>query len=339
MNNSHQYVPNKEDEIDLRELFMVLWKQKIMIISIAVIVALLAGLFSMFILSPVYNTELKIDLNIPQKYITRYGEYELPISTNIQYTNLITSNEVIANTINDMGYDPKVVTLESLKKRITIPKGISTTDPTQNIFDITVSANNSKESLKLAQTLYNNYIKYVDVIINRRALSYYYSNFTSNIESNEVVLASTKEILKKNEELLAKTPQTIDQSQLINTNDHLVIENLINPTYSKIEEDIVLNKQLIYSTESNIKVNKEYLKEIDTEKKALVKYYQTGRVDNTESSLISIADTSISLASVPVAPEHKTSPSNTSNAAVGFICGGMLACGVALIKGYWFKKV
>ena len=37
---------NTEDEIDLRELFVVLWKHKIFILSITVIAALLTGLVS-----------------------------------------------------------------------------------------------------------------------------------------------------------------------------------------------------------------------------------------------------------------------------------------------------
>ena len=47
---------NTEDEIDLRELFVVLWKHKIFILSITVIAALLTGLVSFYVLSPVYES-------------------------------------------------------------------------------------------------------------------------------------------------------------------------------------------------------------------------------------------------------------------------------------------
>lgn len=338
MNENQNNVQYKEDEIDLRELFAILWKRKIMIIGIALIGAILAGSFSMFILSPVYNTELKIDLNMPDTFNTRYGEYKLPVSSNAQYMNLIISNDIIANTIKDMDYSAKSVTLESLKKRISIDKGVSTAAATQNIFDITVSADNPKESLKLAKTLYASYIEYVNVMANERAISYYYSNFTAGIELSENVLTSTKEIIKKTEELLAKTPQTIDQSALINNNDNVVIENIINPAYSRIQEDMVASKELLYSTEDTIRANKEYLKELDTERKAIAKYDETGKADLLESSLINVAETSIFLASSPVAPTQKTSPSNARNAAIGLVLGVMLGVGIVLIKEYWFKK-
>jgi len=91
MNENQQNVQYNENEIDLKELFMALWKQKILIISFALIAAILAGIFSMFILSPVYDTKLNIVISMPEKYTTKYGEYKLPITTNDQYINLITS--------------------------------------------------------------------------------------------------------------------------------------------------------------------------------------------------------------------------------------------------------
>lgn len=323
-----------EDEIDIRELFMVLWERKIMIIGIALIVAILVGLFSMFILSPVYDTELKIDLNMPETYNTRYGEYKLPVSTNEQYMNLITSNDIIAATIKGMGYNAQEVTLEDLKEKISVSNS-STASTLRNIFDVTISADDSKESLKLAETLYDNYIKYVNALTNEKALSYYYDYFSASLESQELLLVSTKEILKKNEEVLAKTPQTINQSELTNTSDTVVIENIINPAYTKLEEGIVANQQLIISTEDNIRAYKEYLEEIDLEKKAVARYNETGKADKLKSSLINIADTSIYLASTPVAPTEKTSPSNARNAAIGLAIGGMIGVMIALIKKYW----
>src|SRR5690554_1470030 len=83
-----------EDEIDLRELFTAIWKNKYIIIGIALIAAILAGLYSMFVLSPVYQTKMDIVISMPEKYHTPYGDYSLPITSNQEYINLITSNRV-----------------------------------------------------------------------------------------------------------------------------------------------------------------------------------------------------------------------------------------------------
>ena len=342
MNEIQHNVQYKEDEIDLRELLMALWKQKIMIISAALIVAILAGMFSMFMISPVYDTKLNIVISIPETYNTKYGEYKLPITTNGQYINLITSNDVLVNTIKGMGYNADEVTLENLRERISIDKVASTVGVVQNSFDVKVSSDNSKDSLKLAQTVYDKYIDFMNVMTNERAISYYYDKFSVDLKSQAVLLKSEKEILKKNNDILAVTPQTINQKaamdQLTNTKDYVVLENIINPNYTEVEKTIIENKQKINTIEDTMRVDKENIIELDKEKISVAKYYETGKVGKLESSIIGAIETSIYLPSQPVAPSKKTSPSNARNAAIGLILGGMLGVMVTLAKHYWVKK-
>ena len=82
---------NYEDEIDLRQLIMALWNRKIMIIVVTLLFALVAGVFSKFFIKPVYSTRISIVANIPEIYVTKYGEYTLPIKENGEYINLIKS--------------------------------------------------------------------------------------------------------------------------------------------------------------------------------------------------------------------------------------------------------
>ena len=346
MNENQNNVQNYEVVIDIRELVMALWRQKILIISITLIAAILTGLYSVFILSPVYDTKLNIVISMPETYNTKYGEYKLPITTNQQYINLVTSNDVIVNTIKDLGYSSEKMTIEGLQKGISIGNANTTADVVQNSYDVTVSADNSEESLKLAETLYINYIEFLDVMTKERAATNFYNDFTIKLQSMEVTLKSTKEILEKNKELLAKTPQTINQKeamkeiqgQLPNTSDYVVLENIINPNYTKVESDIVGNEQEISKIEEDMKVYNGYLEELDKEKKAIAKYYETGKEVKLESDLAGVIETSIYLPSPPVAPTHKTSPSNTMNVAIGAVLGGMIGVMIALVKKYWFIK-
>jgi LPS O-antigen subunit length determinant protein (WzzB/FepE family) len=202
-----------------------------------------------------------------------------------------------------------------------------------------VAAGSPAESLKLAQTLYNNYLDYIDFITKERTVSYYYDNFSAGLESQEILLKSTKEILQKNEATLAGTPQSINQGELNNNGSNMVIENIINPAYSKLSEGIADNKQVINTTEDTIRTYKENLKQLDLERQAILKYNETGEIEKTQSSTINVAKTSIFLVSSPVAPTNKTSPSNSRNAIIGFILGGMLGVGIALMREYWLKKV
>ncbi|HHX12223.1 MAG TPA: hypothetical protein GX731_05320, partial [Clostridiales bacterium] len=216
MDNNLDYVQNSDDEISLKELFMALWRQKILIISITLIAAILTGVFSVFVLTPVYHAKLNILINMPETYTTRYGDYSLPLTTNQQYINLITSNSILVNTIEDMGYDPGLVTIEAMRERITIGQVTTSANQEQNSFEVKVAADNPEEARELASTLYDNYIKFVDVMTIEGAIKYFTNDYEVRIRSAQVDLQSSQEILIKNEGLLSVTPQTINQKEAAN---------------------------------------------------------------------------------------------------------------------------
>ena len=334
------------DEIDLKEIIMTLWKRKKMIIAFILIVAILSALFSMFILSPVYETKLNIVMSMPEVYYTRYGAYKLPITTNEQYISLINSNDVLINTIRDMDYSSKKISIDDLNKKITVVKSETKANTVQNSFTVTVSADSPEESLRLAQTLFINYLGFMDVMTKERAVNYYLNHFNVELKSMQNVLDIERDTLKKDEELLARTPKIIDgaksnieiQSKLNDNSDYIVPVNIANPNYIKIENDIVQRNQKIYEIESNMKKYGQYLEELSIERQAIEKYYETGRVEKLVSSVIGVVETSVYLPSPPVAPTQKTSPSNALNTIIGAIIGGVLGVMTALIKEYWFKE-
>ncbi len=346
MNENQNNIQYYEEEMDLRELIMALWRRKKMIISLTMVIAILTGMFSKFVLSPVYDTKLNIVISMPETYTTRYGEYKLPITTNDQYIRLITSNDVLINTIRDMEYYEDEISVEKIKERIVIGSSDVKTNTVQNSFEVTVSADNPQESLKLAQTLYDNYIEFMDVMTKERAVSFFINNFNMEIKTLGNQLDSVKEILSKNEELLAATPQIIAngnanleiQTQLTTNSNYVVPVDTVNPNYIKIENDIIGNKQAINDIENTIRLNSRYLEELNKEKSALIKYYETGQAEKLESSVIGVVETSVYLPSPPVAPTQKTSPSNALNTIIGAVIGGMLGVMVALFKEYWFKE-
>lgn len=340
--NSVQYY---EDEIDLRELIMALWKRKKMIICLTLITAILAGMFSMFVISPVYDTKLNIVISMPDTYKTRYGDYKLPITSNQQYINLIKSNDVLINTIKDLGYSLDELKLDNLKKRINVKQNDEKKDGL-NSFEVTVSADNPEEALKIAETLYSNYLSFMDAMTQERAINYYINLFTVELRALENSLESTKEILRRNEELLAQTPKLIGAGQanieihtrLNGGSDYVVPVDVVNPNYIKIENDIIENKQAINSIENSMITYNKYLEELDKELLSVNEYYRTGASEELGTSIIGMVETYIYLPSPPVAPTQKTSPSNALNTAIGAVLGGMIGVMIALFQEYWFKE-
>lgn len=335
--------PNREDEIDLRELFMVLWKKKVAIICITLIAAIITGLVSVFLITPVYHSRLRIIINMPENYHTKYGDYSLPITSNDQYINLITSNDIILRTIKDMGYDQET-SIESIRQRIAVDNSDTKANVVQNSYFVNVSADNPAEAKKLAQTLFDNYLEFLDMLIVEGALDYHTNRFNVSLQSSEVSLTSTMEILAKNEELLLSTPQTINQKEAMQeiqegstTSDYIILENIINPNYTKIENNIIENKQSINSIENTMRVHNEYLAELAVLKSKIDSYRLSGDYSSLSTDFVSVTKTNIYLPSEPIEPNQKTSPSNAKNVIIGALLGGMLSVFVVLIKEYWFK--
>lgn len=341
--NEKQNNVHIEEEIDLRELFMVLWKKKVSIICFTLIAAIVTGLISVFLITPVYHSRLRIIINMPDSYHTKYGDYTLPITSNEQYINLITSNDVILRTIKDMGYDAET-NIEAVRERITIELKDAKANTEQNTFYVKVAADNPTEAQKLGQTLYDNYVEFLDILTIEGALDYHINRFNVSLQSSEVSLASAKEILAKNEALLAQTPQTINQKDAMeeiqssdNTTDYIILERIINPNYTKIENDIIDNKQSINSIENTMRIYNEYLAELDGLKSKVNSYKESGDYSNLETDFVRVTKTNIYLPSEPIVPSQKTSPSNSKNVIIGALLGGMVAVFVVLIREYWVK--
>lgn len=332
------------EEISLQELFMAMWRQKLLIIIITIIAALITGIVSVFLLTPVYHAKLNIIINMPETYQTKYGDYTLPISTNEQYINLITSNDILKNTMEDMGYNKEDTTIESLRDKISIVQ-VDNKNAIQNSFEIRVASDNPEEARRFAQALFNNYIEFLDVMIAEGAVEYFLDYYSVQLSSLEVELDTNKELLKKNNELLKNTPMTINQKEVMNDiisseniSDIIIMENIINPNYTALELDIINIKQTINSIENTIETYNKYLEELQADKVEIAKYYNTGEFKELKSKIVRITKSNIYLPSEPVAPNSKTSPSNFRNVIIGTLLGGMVSVLIALIREFWFKK-
>ena len=50
------------------------WRQKILIVVIALVAGLVTCIISVFVITPVYHAKLNIVINMPETYQTKYGE-------------------------------------------------------------------------------------------------------------------------------------------------------------------------------------------------------------------------------------------------------------------------
>lgn len=323
-----------EDEIDLRELFMVLWKGKRLIIATTLVFTILAGIITMFFINPVYEAKLDILVNFPEIVNTKYGEYKMLMTTNEQYVNLIHSNDVIKATMQDMNYDISKSSIGSLSSGISVIKD----DKKPNSFTIKIQAGTPDEALNISSSLYKNYISFLNSMIKSRSVEYFSDYYSIELRKNEDELNSNTILLEQYKKMLDKIPQTINQKDAlesinIGSVDYVVLENIINENYKKVELDIINLEQVIYNLESKINLSKQYLDELGQIKASIVNN------DELASEYFKVINTSIQLPSEPVAPNSKVSPSTSLNVIIGAVIGGMISVIYVLIKKYWFTEV
>ncbi len=340
MNSNQQQDDFMENEISLRDLLMTLWKRKYSIIAMTMVFAIVAGIISVFFIPPVYDTNADIVINMPESHLTRYGEYILPLSTDVQYLQLLKSNEVLSNTIEDMQYEKKI-TASQLSDRISIKVG----DKESNSFTFTVSAGTSEESLRLANILYDNYIEFVDTMLKERMISYFYNNFSVELVTLKNSLEKEEAALNENQKLLAQITKEYETANLDiidylgKDGNYILPEDMINPNYIRVESDLIDNQQEVNDLTYSIDTTEKYLSQIEEEKKAIENYYKNGKIEPVTIGLISMVDSNIYMPSGLVAPTQKTSPSNAKNVVIGAALGGMLGAFMALFRAYWKNEL
>lgn len=330
-NQSHK------DEIELRELIMVLWNRKVLIIVITVIFALLAGFFSKFFITPEYKTQFSMVVNIPAAYTNKYGEYTLPLTTNSEYVKLMKSDEVVKEAIKKLGYAEDQVSVASINSKI----AIENTGEGQTVFPITISGQEPDETVELANALFESYVPFIDIMIKDAAINHYYNDFTVKYNTNLSKLESSKDLLARQERLLETTPITINQKDALeeidNTRDFIILENIINPNYTHLEYNILEIKQDINSLESSNVEYKRFLEELGVSIEALEEHYGNGQNGEFETDVISTVE--ISKLSDPIKPSSKSSPNIKRNVVIAGLLGFMISVFSAFFLAYWKKEI
>lgn len=97
---------NEEIEIDLRELFFVLWRKVFLIIAATIIGALVFGIVSYYFITPQYKSTSKIYIvNTTGESILSLTDLQIGSSLTEDYTILIESRPVVEKVISNLKLD------------------------------------------------------------------------------------------------------------------------------------------------------------------------------------------------------------------------------------------
>ncbi len=137
---------NTEYEIDLREIFGMLRKRWLMIASITLSAAILAGVLSFFVLKPQYeaSTTMIVSYKQNQEALMDYSQLQMSQKLATTYSQIIKSNRIADAVIEKLELD---LSAEELNKKISVSQVEST-----EIFKITVKDNDPELAALIANT-------------------------------------------------------------------------------------------------------------------------------------------------------------------------------------------
>lgn len=236
------------EEINLRELIEMVLKRKWIICIITGIAVLISGIYSFFMMKPIYSATSTLLTNPIEKNQSDTSDginammnslVEYPVMTIDTYKEQVINNTVLTNTINELNYVNSSGTpmqWSELANKISV----SIIDKT-NLLKITVSDSEPEKAAKIANSVSENFIKYISN--NTRKFG---EQATSIIEEQ----LATEE--KKMEEQSKKVQEYLNNSQNVEQ-----IRMEIQGLYTKINSykmDLISVEKQITSDSDTLKV-------------------------------------------------------------------------------------
>jgi capsular polysaccharide biosynthesis protein len=179
-----------EDEIYLSDIFRVLWKNRYMIIGIFAIFVLVAGVVSFAVMSPSYRSSAIVAL----------GNYGEPIYTSQDSAMAIMeSDEYMLDVIDQLDFEVPPEEFRSLKEGIEIEP----VEGSSSLIVISAETKEKQEGKEIVETIVQLFSQMSEESYNRqqKILSDSLANIKMRLETTELDLGQTREVLRSIEDL------------------------------------------------------------------------------------------------------------------------------------------
>lgn len=178
----HNQNTTDEVEIDLIELFYVLRSKFLLILLSTVVLAAGCGLFSKFLIEPVYSSTTKLYILTKTTSITSLADIQMGTSLTQDYMELVKSRPVVEGVIENLKLD---MTYEEMLPKIEIDNPSNT-----RILSITIEDNDSRLAKEIADEF---------ATVSRTRISDIMATDKPNIvEEGHIAEFPTKPSIKKN---------------------------------------------------------------------------------------------------------------------------------------------
>jgi len=330
-------------EISVKQLILILLKGwKFIIISI-VVGLLVSFVYSNYIATPIYKTETEMFMNVKENVKTEYGSYNYPSINGEDYFELIRSESVIKNTIEDQELE---MSWETFSKKISVSQEKEST-----MLKVIYKGSNPKEIATILDAHILNFINYLNYSLKEDATNKFLVQKNLEYELNVRALDSLNQKLKRAESDLSQLSPTIimkkaltsdpvvaakyadiNHIEVADVSDQMIVEEIVNSNYYELERIISNYKNEIISLEIAIAQNSSQISELEH----VTKQYNDGNFmyEDSEEWLksMNIPAQQISPASTP---NGKVSPDGFVNAVIGIVLMSFISMFILLFRAYW----
>lgn len=323
MDNNANY--DYENEISLKELITVLIDEKKFIAFITIFFIILSGIYSFFIVKPVYEANSSIIIKIPETVKTKYGDYN-PITTNSQdLIPLIKETDIAKKTISDLNLE-------------TSPEGFInsvkySTGKDSEMINISFNWGNGDIASNVLAKHIENYREYLNREFSISAINHFKDNISKNTSILEEELKKLEADLKFNRDSIASIDKhdMVEYQKINNSKDGLIIAEVSNPTFTRLMDTILTQETRINQLRNQLSNNKVFLKELEIESENII---------SDESYIVNeptlkIMNNSIKTVKQAYSKTSPIKPNKKLNIAIAAVLGLMMGVFVAFFKSYW----
>ena len=334
--------PYQNDEIDLFELFESLWKEKLLIVAITVLITLLGGLFA-FLWPPTYQASVHMlppslsDVaELSKLGVLNSSQSQSQSQAYAQFLQLLKSNQVHKELLRD-----KELQKALFKEPVSVQKGLKALDKlavvnepkkgpsvtielTFNSQDPKIAADAANALVKLAVAAYREQIAEAFMSAKSQELRALKSERDSLVNTHAQRISS--EVAKLKEALLiAKTLKLQKPGQYIdiqtsNEPRATAVTEELRYLYSQGEEALKAEIQTVSAREKNLS-SVAGLADVDQ---------RIALLNNVSFDADMVMPLTIDLAAEP--PEQRIKPKRSLIVALSAVVGGMLAILFVLIR-------
>ncbi|OPL08181.1 MAG: hypothetical protein AVO33_01340 [delta proteobacterium ML8_F1] len=336
-----------EDEISLKELIMALIKNWKLIVAFIVVAGVLALGYVMVIADEVYEASLEGSISVPESVRTRYGSYSFPTTDKMDFLNVVYSNKVIQETIDDLGL--MEATVNGFKNAITLE-----TEEKSTRFTFKVTGGSPEEAELRLLTLAENLEDELRIIHKEAALISFIRDYGVSYKNLEENLLQTQTQLEEIQEEFADIESVITLRKLVTSDpvyaaelaqnrgvrieelsEEMMLEEVINPHYDALQGTLINLRKEIQNIVRAMEKNLRYTDELKAELSNVQAYVLSGDGSKMDKDMVAVMETTLHFSASTNVSDHPIAPKKALTLAIALVLGAMLGVFVAFFKEYW----